>query len=59
MKKNKIKDIVLAIVSVYFFLSAIVCMFIYSLTGYTDHKLVIKMFVNMLLALGTILPSDF
>lgn len=59
MKKNKIKDIVLVTVSVYFFLHAIVCMFIYALTGYTDHTLVIKMFVNMFLALGTILPSDF
>nr|DAG65376.1 MAG TPA: hypothetical protein [Caudoviricetes sp.] len=59
MKKNKIKDIVLVTVSVYFFLSAIVCMFIYALTGYADHTLIIKMFVNMCLALGTILPSDF
>lgn len=59
MKKNKIKDIVLVTVSVYFFLYAIMCMFIYALTGYTNHALVIKMFVNMFLALGTILPSDF
>lgn len=59
MKKNKIKDIVLVTISVYFFLYAIVCMFIYSLTGYTDNTLVIKMFVNMFLSLGTILPSDF
>lgn len=59
MNKNKIKDVVLLTVSVYFFLCAIVCMFIYALTGYTNHTLVIKMFVNMFLALGTILPSDF
>lgn len=59
MKKNKIKDIVLVTVSVYFFLYVIVCMFIYALTGYTDHILVIKMFVNMFLALGTVLTSDF
>lgn len=59
MKKNKIKDLVLLTVSIYFFMCAIVCMFIYALTGYTDHTLVIKMFVNMFLALGTILPSDF
>lgn len=59
MKKNKIKDLVLLTVSIYFFLYAIVCMFIYALTGYTDHTLIIKMFVNMFLALGTILPSDF
>lgn len=59
MKKNKIKDVVLLTVSLYFFLCTIVCMFIYALTGYTDHTLVIKMFVNMFLALGTILPSDF
>lgn len=59
MNKNKIKDVVLLTVSVYFFLYAIVCMFIYALTGYADHTLVIKMFVNMFLALGTILPSDF
>lgn len=59
MKNNKIKDIVLVTISVYFFLCAIVCMFIYALTGYADNTLVIKMFVNMFLALGTILPSDF
>lgn len=59
MKKNKIKDLVLLTVSIYFFMYAIVCMFIYALTGYTDHTLIIKMFVNMFLALGTILPSDF
>lgn len=59
MNKNKIKDVVLLTVSVYFFLYAIVCMFIYALTGYAGNTLVIKMFVNMFLALGTILPSDF